>query len=236
MNVALECRGSAEVVELPVGDWQSRATADEVEVLARVRPAVIDIGCGPGRVAHELSARGLPALGIDASPAAVMRARHVGVSAIERSVFDRLPAEGRWGTAILFDGNIGIGGDPVALLRRVVEVIAPAGLVLAELGAPGTETGSLEVRLRVQGQPPGPWFCWARVAADSVEPLARRAGLALLDVERKADRHFAWLRPLDLSNHAEGARGGVVEEHVRAESRRRPPPAEPSIPVQVGGR
>jgi SAM-dependent methyltransferase len=236
MNVALECRGSGEVVELPVGDWRSRATEDEVEVLARVRPAVIDIGCGPGRVAHELSARGLPALGIDASPAAVRHARHVGASAIERSVFDTLPAEGRWGTAILFDGNIGIGGDPVVLLRRVVEVIAPDGLVLVELGAPGTATGSLEVRLRVQGQPPGPWFCWARVAADSMEPLARRAGLDLVDVESKGDRHFAWLHPLMRSNDVETACGGTVGDPVATENLRLPPSAGPTGPVRVGER
>ena len=235
MNVALECRGSGEVVELPVGEWRSRATEEEVEVLARVRPAVIDIGCGPGRVAHELSARGLPALGIDASPAAVMRARHVGASAIERSVFDTLPAEGRWGTAILFDGNIGIGGDPVALLRRVVEVIAPDGLVLVELGAPGTETGSLEVRLRVQGQPPGPWFCGARVAADSMEPLARRAGLDLIDVESRADRHFAWLHPLVRSTDVGSTRAVTVGDPVGTEDMRMPPPAGPIAPVRVGG-
>lgn len=236
MKVSLECRGSGEVIELPVGEWRSRATAAEVEVLARVRPAVIDIGCGPGRVAHELSARGVPALGIDASPAAVMSARHVGASAIERSVFDPLPAEGRWGTAILFDGNIGIGGDPLALLRRVVEVIAPAGLVLVEIGAPGTETGPLEVRLRAQGQPPGPWFCWARVAADSVEPLARRAGLTLVDVEQKAERHFAWLRPLDRRQGPAGARAGTVEDSVRVQDQLVSPLVGRTVPAPMGQR
>ena len=40
----------------------------------------------------------------------------LGGPALRRSVFDPLPGEGRWGTALLLDGNIGIGGDPRALL------------------------------------------------------------------------------------------------------------------------
>jgi SAM-dependent methyltransferase len=48
--------------------------------------AVIDVGCGTGENALELSGRGLPVLGIDASPRAVERAR---VKATERG----LPAE-----------------------------------------------------------------------------------------------------------------------------------------------
>ena len=35
---------------------------------------------------------------------------------LQASVFDRLPGAGRWGTALLLDGNIGIGGRPTALL------------------------------------------------------------------------------------------------------------------------
>jgi len=195
MNVALECRGSGEVVELPVGDWRSRATEDEVEVLARVRPAVIDIGCGPGRVAHELSARGLPALGIDASPAAVMRARHVGASAIERSVFDTLPAEGRWGTAILFDGNIGIGGDPVELLRRLCSLLGARGRAVVEVEPPGTPTVATEARIERDGEV-SDWFPWACVGADHVDDLAFDGGLIRSAWWRTADRWFAVLEPV----------------------------------------
>ncbi len=54
-------------------------------------------------------------------------------------MFAPLPGEGRWGTALLADGNIGIGGDPVALLRRLREVLDPRGRIVVELAAPGTE-------------------------------------------------------------------------------------------------
>ena len=53
---------------------------------------------------------------------------------LQRSVFDRLPGERRWGTVLLLDGNIGIGGDPVRLLRRCADLVRPRGQVLAEVG------------------------------------------------------------------------------------------------------
>ena len=40
-----------------------------------------------------------------------------GGAALRRDVFAPLPGEGRWYTALLADGNVGIGGDPVALLQ-----------------------------------------------------------------------------------------------------------------------
>ena len=61
-----------------------------------------------------------------------------GGAALRRDVFDTLPGEGRWETALLADGNVGIGGDPVALLRRLREVLDPRGRVVAEVAAPGT--------------------------------------------------------------------------------------------------
>ena len=46
-----------------------------------------------------------------------------GGPALVRSVFETLPGEGRWDTVLLMDGNIGIGGDPAALLgRRLVNM------------------------------------------------------------------------------------------------------------------
>ena len=194
MRVALESHETDEVIELPVGDWQADATEDEVHVLSKVEPTAIDIGCGPGRIAHALAVRGVPAMGIDVSASALSHARRTGATVIERSVFSPLPAEGRWGTAILLDGNIGIGGDPVALLSRVSRVIAPNGLVLAEVGATGSTTDVRRVRVCVEGQEPGPWFCWARVSADAIGYLGSRAGLELIDIHVRSGRHFAWLR------------------------------------------
>ena len=70
------------------------------------------------RAAVPLRTRGVPALAIDITPGAVLLARSSGALALQRDVFGHLPATGRWATVLLADGNIGIGGDPLSLLRR----------------------------------------------------------------------------------------------------------------------
>src|SRR5246500_3591227 len=99
-------------------------TADE-ELLRHCRGPVLDVGCGPGRLTVALTERGIPALGVDISQAAVAQVRRAGAPALHRSVFDPLPAQGRWATVLLADGNIGIGGVPARLLRRCAELAAP---------------------------------------------------------------------------------------------------------------
>ena len=103
-------------------------------------------GAGPGRLVAELAARGRPALGIDVSEAAVARTLRLGGPALWRSVFEPLPGEGRWDTALLLDGNLGIGGDPRALLRRTGRTPAPGGLLIAET-APVDVDERVEVRI-----------------------------------------------------------------------------------------
>ena len=89
---------------------------------------------GPDRagLTVALAERGIPALAIDITPYAVALARSSGALALQRDVFGRLPGTGRWETVLLADGNIGIGGDPAALLRRARDLLAPHGAVVAE--------------------------------------------------------------------------------------------------------
>lgn len=156
--------------------------------LHRRRPA-IDLGCGPGRLVAELQAYGLPALGVDVTRTAVDRTRGLGGSALCRSVFDRLPGEGRWGTALLADGNLGIGGDPRALLARTAELLAPDGLLLLEV-----EPADLDDRVTVTVEDGagrcGPPFSWARLGARAALAEATATGFALSDAWTAQDRHF----------------------------------------------
>ena len=91
------------------------------------------------------------ALGVDSSPRAVAEARARGAIALCRSVFDPLPGEGRWGSVVLLDGNVGIGGDPVALLARARRLMAPGGVALVEVEPPGRPSQRLRVRLETGG-------------------------------------------------------------------------------------
>jgi SAM-dependent methyltransferase len=159
-----------------VDRWHTEADAVERALVAAVPDPVLDIGCGPGRIVAALAADGRIALGVDTSPAAIAAAARRGVPALRRSVFDPLPGERRWGTVLLLDGNVGIGGDPVALLARAASLLRPGGVVVAEVEAPGTLTGARTVRVE-SAAGAGPWFPWARVGADRFAHLAHRAGL-----------------------------------------------------------
>ena len=184
--------GTGQTRTLAIDDWHAPATDVEHELCASLRGPVLDIGCGPGRMVVALAARGVPALGVDASPAAVTTATGRGAPALCHSVYDRLPGEGRWRSVLLFDGNIGIGGDPVLLLGRVRDLLAPEGTAVIELDAPGGSTCSTVAQL-VRGNERTAWFRWAVVAADQIEMLAHRAGLRLVRTEHKAGRWFAIL-------------------------------------------
>ena len=178
-------------IDLPVDRWRGRCDHVEAALLAGLPDPVLDAGCGPGRLVAALASAGRPALGIDTSPAAVAEARRRGAPVMRRSVFSRLPGEGRWGAVLLLDGNVGIGGNPVALLARAGRLLRPGGTVLAEVEPPGRPSEALTVRVEAAGATAGPWFPWATVGADGVATVAQAAGLSLAALEQWDDRWFA---------------------------------------------
>ena len=184
--------GSAAGNPLPVHVWTSDEAPGDAGLLDRCRGPVLDVGCGPGRLAAALMARGVPALGVDIAPSAVALARSRGASVLARSVYDRLPGERRWTTVLLADGNIGIGGDPVRLLSRIRDLLAPDGALLVEVGAPGSTSGPVRVRLE-DDVGTSEEFLWALVAADDISALAGKAGLRPGGTWQEAGRWFATL-------------------------------------------
>ena len=158
---------------LPVHDWVRAVSHADRELLAHCRGATLDIGCGPGRMSAHLAERGHVVLGVDIVREAVEQARRRGVSALRRNVFDPLPGEGRWNTVLLADGNIGIGGAPVRLLRRAVELLDLTGRVVCDLAAPGTGLRHHDARLVTDRKRSGS-FPWAQVGPDAIEDAGRR--------------------------------------------------------------
>jgi SAM-dependent methyltransferase len=177
---------------LPSERWWRDPLDEETRVLQLAVSAALDLGCGPGRHTVALARLGMRALGVDSSSAAVAAARARGAAVVHRSLFDRLPSEGSWGSALLLDGNVGIGGDPVRLLRRVRQLVRRGGRALVELEPPGTETESLRVRAEHAGTETE-WFPWARVGVDDVAILALAAGLEPVATWVDRDRWFARL-------------------------------------------
>jgi SAM-dependent methyltransferase len=135
------------------------ADATDLRLLDRCRGPVLDVGCGPGRHTVALAERGMTVLGVDVTDLVLDLARPRGATVLRRSVFDRIPGTGRWGTALVLDANLGIGGDVDALLDRLHELLGPDGIVLAE-PAPGPVAGS--ARIEVDGAV-GPWFPWVGI-------------------------------------------------------------------------
>lgn len=178
--------------DLPVDAWTRVADADDHAMLDHCFGPTIDIGCGPGRLTAALSERGMVALGIDVVQEAVGQTRERGATALQRDVFDRIPGEGRWATALLADGNVGIGGDPVSLLARVREVLDPRGRVVVEVAAPGVPAKTVWASLECAGAR-SRRFRWSVVGVDDIDDVARRAGLRTVETACHGGRWFAVL-------------------------------------------
>jgi SAM-dependent methyltransferase len=190
--------GSCELIgmDLVVGtqphQWFECASDSDHVVLGYCVGPTLDVGCGPGRMASALATRRFLVLGIDTASEAVAQTVSRGASAIMRDVFEPLPAEGRWGTALLADGNIGIGGDPTKLLLRLRCVLSPWGRVVVDLAAwgSGLKTGQIQVVADGHASQPIPW---AVVGADAIAELAGRAGFTA-EVHHIGERWFGVLR------------------------------------------
>jgi len=179
--------------ELPVRDWTSDELPGDRTLLARCDGATLDVGCGPGRLAAALQAQRVLALGIDISHEAIALGRARGAAVLQRDVFGRLPREGSWQHALLADGNIGIGGDPIRLLFRCRELLAPSGTVLLDLQGTGAHLRTDRVRLRA-GEVASDWFCWSSLPTGALPAIAAASGFSVQGVWRSAGRWQAELR------------------------------------------
>ena len=201
-------RGDGVVLPLAVQRWHDDADDDDAWLLGRCTGPTLDLGCGPGRLVVALADRGVPALGVDVSVQAIQRCLERGAAVLHRDAFERLPGEGRWQHVVLADGNIGIGGDPVTLLRRCRALLADGGSVLLELEAGAalwcgtayletTETADTSADPLTVLDPfvvGGPWFPWAVLGPHAVDDVAAEAGLAVV-ARAEGERCFVELVP-----------------------------------------
>ena len=181
---------------LPVHSWlpggKRLDRAFDQAVLTLCNGPTIDLGCGPGRFVAHLTKLGIPALGVDQSQTAVELARRSGAPALRRDVFERLPGMGRWGTVLLADGNVGLGGDPTRVLRRAGELMRRGGHCVTEFDPMISGVQCRSVRLE-SSTTVGPWFPWASVGADCAASLAEQAGLVVASVVQVGERVLASL-------------------------------------------
>ncbi|MGK2868000.1 MAG: class I SAM-dependent methyltransferase [Mycobacterium sp.] len=183
---------SPEAIRLDVERFLGGADGGDSTALEAATGPVLDIGCGPGRFVRAAILAGHLTLGIDISETAVHIAQEHGLPVLRRSVFQDLPGEGTWGTVLLIDGNIGIGGDPAALLRRCAELIRVGdGRILVEVHPdPRCDrvfVGVLVDDLDNESSP----FPWAEVGAEALQRYAGSAGLVVCREWSVNGRSFA---------------------------------------------
>lgn len=192
--------GRADVVDaggqtIPFEVHQWNGAPDIVDRSLFIEPCdgpTIDVGCGPGRLVGELAGRGIPSLGIDVSSEAVRQARGRGAYALCQDVFSHVPGEGEWAYALLADGNVGIGGDPVRLLTRVREVLSSTGHTIVEVAGHGVGLVAEQRRLRINGRDSAE-FAWAVVGLDAIAGVAEAAGLRVHETRTVGSRHAVTL-------------------------------------------
>ncbi|WP_413253706.1 class I SAM-dependent methyltransferase [Streptomyces pseudovenezuelae] len=209
-------RSDGWLLPLELERWCAAADAADLEVLRRCEGAVLDVGCGPGRLVAALGARGRRVLGIDVSEAAVERTVSLGGQALRRSVFESLPGEGRWGTALLIDGNVGIGGDPRALLDRTAQLLRPGGLLMAETVTDPELDERVQVHVTDARGAAGDPFPWARLGTPALLRHAARSGWVSVDQWTAGGRCFVALRRRTTKTTAEPPKSTAVTSSQRA--------------------
>ena len=138
----------------------------------RLRPGPDDRGPGPTRPRRCSASTSCPRR--SGRPAAAAS------RALRAASSTRCPGEGRWETALLADGNIGIGGDPVALLAarpRAARRRTAASSSTSRRGAPVSSPGTSRLetaRGRERTRSRGPL-----VGADAIQAVAAAARLGL---------------------------------------------------------
>jgi glycosyltransferase A (GT-A) superfamily protein (DUF2064 family)/SAM-dependent methyltransferase len=179
---------------LEIGRWVGAPDGIDAMMLNRCEGTILDVGCGPGRLVGALAEAGRPALGVDVSGRAVQLTAARGACVLRRPVEGPLPGEGRWGTVLLADGNVGIGGDPPALLRRCRQLLHPAGLLLVEADPQDDLDDVSSITLvDVLGRRSHP-LPWARLGSIALARTAARAGFVMVEEWRVSGRVLLALR------------------------------------------
>ena len=205
------------VTPLPLRRWLEDADASDDALLDSCTGPTLDVGCGPGRLTVALGQRDVPALGIDVAAEAVRLTRARGAQALRRDVFKPVPGQGRWEHVLLADGNIGIGGNPMALLTRVRELLAPTGTAVIDVEPPGTGLRRGRWQLVSVGQAGGP-LDWAWVGADVIGGMCAAAGLRVL---RLSEIRGRWVAEIGRGHVIPGSidRSGSTDSTDRSDSR-----------------
>ena len=177
----------------PYKDWPKHQKAG----LRLARGKVLDLGCGPGRVALHLQEKGLDVLGIDVSPLAIKACKLRGVKKAKvMSVTEVTPKLGAFDTFVMYGNNFGLFGNFKRarwLLRRFSGVMKEGGRIIAESTDPyrtdepvhlayhkrnlrrGRMAGQLRLRIRYLTYAT-PWFDYLLASQEEMHAIVEGTG------------------------------------------------------------
>ncbi|MFW5415835.1 methyltransferase domain-containing protein [Nocardiopsis sp. CNT-189] len=152
------------------------------EAYLRCSGRVLDVGCGAGRQAVHLAARGCEVVGVDPSPGAVAAARARGVRALPGSLPELELDEPPFDSFLLAGANLGLLGGAEgtrAALRRLAGLARPGARILGTtMIVPG---GTTRMRVRY-GAAASEWSDFHFLPPDGIAAAAAEAGWRLADV------------------------------------------------------
>jgi SAM-dependent methyltransferase len=188
----------------PVRRWG----AVERRALRFVRGRVLDVGCGAGRVALELQARGRRVVAIDPSPGAVEVTRRRGVRDVRLMRLEDVDASlGGFGTVLMYGNNFGLFGSR-SKARRLLRRLRPLAdrIVAGSTDASRTDDPlylAYQRRNRRRGRMPGqrrirvryrnlvgPWFDFLQVSPDELSDLIDGTGWGIKRLVRDDGAYY----------------------------------------------
>ena len=198
----------SSVLLQPLSEWPPI----ERWLLRSVRPPVLDLGCGAGRVALVLQDRGIRVLAVDQSPRAVRVARRRGVrEARVMDLFDlRLPRN-RFRTVLLYGNNFGMFGTPLRMRRILHQLygLTTEGARIIGTGIDPYRTDEpahrrYHARNRHEGRMPGevrlraryhsyrgPWFRLLWLSPNELSRLVKGTGFRVLKIRKSRGPQYA---------------------------------------------
>lgn len=179
----------------------------ERQAIRFARGRVLDVGCGPGRVALYLQEKGHKVVGIDYSPGAVKVARARGVRDARVMEFKEVDADlGLFDTVVMFGNNFGLFESfrtARTMLRRLHGMMSEDGRIIATVGDPyktkepyhleyhalnrkrGRMGGQIRIRIRYQKMKT-PYFDYLFVSQDELREILEGTGW---EIYRVFDEH-----------------------------------------------
>jgi SAM-dependent methyltransferase len=188
----------------PVRRWKTV----ERRALRFVRGRVLDVGCGAGRIALELQARGRQVVAIDPSPGAVEVARRRGVRDVRLMRLEDVDESlGHFDIVLMYGNNFGLfasrakGRKLLKRLRPLADLIVAESNDIQRTDVPvhlayqednrrrGRMPGQLRLRVRY-GNLKGPWFDYLLVSPEEMTEIVDGTGWRIERFVRDEGTYF----------------------------------------------